>query len=115
LAPLRFKNTCNSTARCAQDAKHAKKDTKTNICLQGIAFFLIIRPDQEKTKIQPWRPWRLVCSKLKPNGYLFSVKLSSCRKRRIASWASSPSQSFFLPPGLSRGTTWCNDTVFRQG
>jgi phage portal protein BeeE len=30
------------------------------ICLHGIAFFLIIRPDQEKTKIQPWRPWRLV-------------------------------------------------------
>jgi hypothetical protein len=25
LAPWRFKNICNSTARCAQDAKHAKK------------------------------------------------------------------------------------------
>jgi len=30
LAALRFKNKyCNSTARCAQDAKHAKKDIMT--------------------------------------------------------------------------------------
>jgi len=51
--------------------------------------------------------FNLVCSKLRPNGYLFSVKLSSCRMRRIRPWASSPSHSFFLPPGLSRGITWC--------
>jgi hypothetical protein len=71
-APSRFKNICNSTARCAQDTKHAKKDTKTNgqqaegvICLQGITFFMIIRPDQEKTKYKPWRPSRLSGSRWK--------------------------------------------------
>jgi hypothetical protein len=71
-APSRFKNTCKSTARCAQDSKHAKKDTKTNgqqaegvICLQGITFFMIIRPDQEKTKYKPWRPSRLSGSRWK--------------------------------------------------
>jgi hypothetical protein len=26
---MRFKNICNSTARCAQDAKYAKKDIVT--------------------------------------------------------------------------------------
>jgi hypothetical protein len=55
---MRFKNTL--TARYAQDAKHARK----NIITQGIAFFMIIRPDQEKTKIQPWRPLRLSGSRI---------------------------------------------------
>jgi hypothetical protein len=43
--------------------------------------------------------------------WLFSIKIIILRKRRMHPWASSPSLSVFLPPGLSRGKTWCIDTV----
>jgi len=40
--PLRFKNICNLTARCAQDAKHAKKDQN-----------ILLIPSKNKKQVYP--------------------------------------------------------------
>lgn len=46
------------------------------------------------------------------NTVSISVKfLLTCWKRRRVPWAASPDFSIFLPPGLSRGTTWHCDAV----
>ena len=46
--------------------------------------------------------------------FLLVKSVVSCWKRRFAHWSSRPFESIFLPPGLSRGITWCTDTGFNK-
>jgi hypothetical protein len=72
------------------------------------------------------RPSKLFCGGVAPP-FIRIFKLPTCpqsfavtlskfiivtkKLRRFYPWVTSPYVSFFLPPGLSRGTTWHADAV----